>query len=471
MSITATGYYINSFRLQDLYIRSKKTLLLWTLIAGLLLASFTNYPAVILISLLLTLYSFGELVLALGKIVPVKEITTFLMVVQLLLAPFLDYEILAPQKISAMVVSQEVYFSFALPAVLTFLIGMRLRFSKYKIIQGEMNFSDADRKRHSKIGILLIIIGYMFFFLQNVLVVPGLEFLVIVLSLFRFVGIFYLMYSNNRFYQILILAVVIPATISTVRGSVFIDLLIWFFFIYAFAAIKFRIKTRTTVLIVISSIVFFMILQSVKMDYRKIEWRNNRVTQTATGVNLFADIFSANLQSINKNSLWIMQAKFINRLNQGFIVSYILKKDVVRTTDQINTYFSKELLGVILPRFIYSEKATVGDNKKFRYLTGIPLATSVTMNVGILGDGYGNFGYIGGILFCFGFGLFLNLVMGYCFLLSLRIKTVLFWMPLILFYVMRAGNEFYIITNWTVKVALVVISYYYISKRVFGKAI
>jgi hypothetical protein len=152
-------------------------------------------------------------------------------------------------------------------------------------------------------------------------------------------------------------------------------------------------------------------------------------------------------------------------------VSYILKKDVVRTTDQINTYFSKELLGVILPRFIYSEKATVGDNKKFRYLTGIPLATSVTMNVGILGDGYGNFGYIGGILFCFGFGLFLNLVMGYCFLLSLRIKTVLFWMPLILFYVMRAGNEFYIITNWTVKVALVVISYYYISKRVFGKAI
>jgi hypothetical protein len=471
MSITATGYYINSFRLQDLYIRSKKTLLLWTLIAGLLLASFTNYPAVILISLLLTLYSFGELVLALGKIVPVKEITTFLMVVQLLLAPFLDYEILAPQKISAMVVSQEVYFSFALPAVLTFLIGMRLRFSKYKIIQGEMNFSDADRKRHSKIGILLIIIGYMFFFLQNVLVVPGLEFLIIVLSLFRFVGIFYLMYSNNRFYQILILAVVIPATISTVRGSVFIDLLIWFFFIYAFAAIKFRIKTRTTVLIVISSIVFFMILQSVKMDYRKIEWRNNRVTQTATGVNLFADIFSANLQSINKNSLWIMQAKFINRLNQGFIVSYILKKDVVRTTDQINTYFSKELLGVILPRFIYSEKATVGDNKKFRYLTGIPLATSVTMNVGILGDGYGNFGYIGGILFCFGFGLFLNLVMGYCFLLSLRIKTVLFWMPLILFYVMRAGNEFYIITNWTVKVALVVISYYYISKRVFGKAI
>ncbi|MCO5242057.1 MAG: hypothetical protein M9904_18610 [Chitinophagaceae bacterium] len=457
--------------MQDIYIRSKKTLLLWTLVVGLLLASFTNYPAVILISLLLTLYTFGELVLALGKIVPVKEITALLMVVQLLLAPFLDYAILAPQEMSAMAVDQKTYFSFALPAVLAFLIGMRFRFRRPKIIQGEMDFSETDRKRHNKIGIILIVIGYVFLFLQNVLVIPGLEFVIVVLSLFRFVGIFYLMYSNNRFYQILILAVAIPATISTVRGSVFIDLLIWFFFIYAFAAIKFRIRTRITMLIVALSIIFFMILQSVKVDYRKIEWRSNRVTQETTGVSLFADIFSANLQSLNKANLWLMQAKFITRLNQGFIVSYVLKKDVVKTTNKTNTYLGRELLGVVLPRFIYSEKATVGDNKKFRYLTGIPLATSVSMNVGILGDGYGNFGYAGGIFFCFCFGFFLNLVMGYCFSLSRRIKTILFWMPLILFYVMRAGNEFYIITNWTVKVAFVVIAYYFISKKYFGKAI
>lgn len=165
-----------------------------------------------------------------------------------------------------------------------------------------------------------------------------------------------------------------------------------------------------------------------------------------------------------------MQAKFINRLNQGFIVSYIMRKNVANKMNQSN-FFSRELLGIFLPRFIYSDKATVGSNEKFRYLTGIPLATSVTMNVGILGDGFGNYGFAGGILFCFSFGLFLNLVIGYCFTLSRRIKTILFWMPLILFYVMRAGNEFYIITNWTVKVALVVVVYYFISKRIFGKPI
>lgn len=462
---------ITRYSLQGAYFKSRKSLLLWTLVTGVFLFSFTNNPAVITISLLLTLYCFGDLVLALGKIVPVKEVTALLMVVQLLLAPYLDYALLAPKRMSAMVVSRETYFSFALPAVLAFIVGMRLRFKQSKLLHGELGFSAADQKRNSKIGVSLIAIGYIFLLMQNVLIIPGLEFLIVVLTLLRFVGVFYLMYSDNKLSKLLILAVMIPTTISTVRGSVFIDLLIWFFYIYAFAAIKFKLKTRTTLFIVISSVLFLMVLQTVKVDYRKIEWSKNRVTRKATGVDLFTDIFSESIQSIDKNSLWAMQAKFITRLNQGFIVSYVLRKDVVKNTNQTNSYFSNELLGVILPRFIYSDKATVGDNKKFRYLTGIPLATSVSMNVGILGDGFGNFGFMGGILFCFGFGLFLNLVMGYCFSLSRKIKTILFWMPLILFYVMRAGNEFYIITNWTVKVALIVLAYYYISKRIFGKAI
>ncbi|HTN05242.1 hypothetical protein [Agriterribacter sp.] len=471
MNIAAPKYNIHPFSLQNAYFKSKKYLLLWTLIIGLLLVSFTNYPGVVTISLLLTFYCFGELILALGRIVPIKEITALLMVVQLLLAPYLDYTLLLPKKMSFMVVSQETYFSFAVPAVLAFLIGMRLRLGRSKTMQGTMSFNEADQKRNNKIGISLIIIGYIFLLMQNALVIPGLEFLIVVLALLRFVGIFYLMNSNNRFSRVLILAVVIPATISTVKGSVFIDLLIWFFFIYAFAAIKYRIKTTSTLIIVSSSMLFLMILQSVKMDYRKIEWSKNRVTKKATGVDLFTDIFSASVKSIDKNSLWIMQANFIKRLNQGFIVSYVLRKDIVNTTNKTDSYFSAELLGVLMPRFIYAEKATVGDNKKFRFLTGIPLVTSVAMNVGILGDGFGNFGYTGGILFCFGFGLFLNLAMGYCFTLSRTITTVLFWMPLIFFYVMRAGNEFYIITNWTVKVALVVIVYYYISKRIFGKPV
>lgn len=471
MNVAAIKNGINGYNLQSAYYKSKKTLLVWTLFAGLFLFSFTDNPFVINISLLLTFYCFGELVLALGKVVPVKEVTAFLMVTQLLMAPYLDYTLLAPNKLSMMGVNRETYFSFALPAVLAFIIGMRIKFKRSKILQGELEFSKVDLKMNGKIGVSLIIIGYVFLLLQSVLVFPGLEFLIVVLTLLRFVGIFYLMFSDNSLSKILILAVIVPATISTVRGSVFIDLIIWLFYIFALAAIKYKLKTRTTLIIVVSSMLFLMILQSVKVDYRNIEWSKNRVTRKITGVDLFVDIFSESVQTIDKNSLWVMQSKFINRLNQGFIVSYVLRKDIVTNTGQTNSYFSKELLGILLPRFIYSDKATVGDNKKFRILTGIPLATTVSMNVGILGDGYGNFGYTGGILFCFGFGLFLNLVMGYCFILSRRIKTLLFWMPLILFYVMRAGNEFYIITNWTVKVALVVVVYYYISKRIFGKPI
>ncbi|HRP33985.1 MAG TPA: hypothetical protein PKV73_18935 [Agriterribacter sp.] len=473
MSWVTPQYQINSFDLEKTYFRSKRWLLLLTFALGIGLVSFFNQPAAITISILLTFFCFGELVLALGKVLPVLEITSLLMVVQLLLVPYLDYSILAPKKMSAMVVSQETYFSYALPAVLAFIVGMRLRLRirKSKSWQGEMSFSEIDRKKNSKIGVGLIVIGYTSLLVQSVQSLPGLEFFIVVLTLMRFVGIFYLMNSDNRFSNLWILVVVVPATITTVRGSIFIDLLIWFFFIYAFVAIKYKVTAKTTLLIVVCTTFFLMILQTVKTEYRKIEWSTNRVTKEATGVDLFTDILSSRVQTIDKSSLWMMQAKFITRLNQGFIVSYVMRKDVVGTTNQTNLYFGNELLGIILPRFIFTEKATVGDNKKFRFLTGIPLATTVAMNVGILGDGFGNFGYIGGILFCFAFGVFLNLALNYCFTLSGKVPTILFWIPLIFFYVMRAGNEFYIITNWTVKVALVVVVYYAISKRIFGKAI
>ncbi|MCC7526596.1 MAG: hypothetical protein IT250_17360 [Chitinophagaceae bacterium] len=471
MSWVTPRYHVSQFDFQKVYFRSKRLLLLLTLALGICLVSFFDQPAVITISILLTFFCFGELVLALGKILPVTEITSLLMVVQLLLAPYLDYTLLAAKKMSAMVVPQEVYFSYALPAVLAFIIGMRFRFRKSNPWKGQMNLSEIDRKRNSKIGIGLIVLGYASLLIQNALPIPGLEFFIVVLTLMRFVGIFYLMNSDNRLSYLWILAVIVPSTITTVRGSIFIDLLIWSFFIYAFAAIKYKITTRTTLIIVISTTLFLMVLQSVKMDYRKIEWSTNSVAKEASGVDLFTDILSSRVQTMDKNSWWMIQAKFINRLNQGFIVSYVMRKDVVRTTKQTNSFLGSELLGVILPRFIFSGKATVGDNKKFRFLTGIPLATSVSMNVGILGDGFGNFGYAGGVFFCFVFGVFINIVLNYCFTLSRKIPTILFWIPLIFFYVMRAGNEFYIIANWTVKVALVVIVYYAISKRIFGKAI
>lgn len=452
------------------YRRTINTKVFIVLLTGVYLFSLTGNSFVVNTILLLSLYSFLDLILSLSKGLPIKEITGFLMVVQLLLTPYLDYSMLKPKGISFMAVSQEKYFYYALPAVFAFIIGMKIKLKKNadNIIQ---NINKGDKSKNSKIGIALIVIGYLFFILQKTFNLAGYEFIFVVLALFRFVGLFYLWFSNNKYTVVYMLLVLIPTTISTIQGSVFIDLVIWFFFIYAFAAIKYKVKIRTTITIVAASLFLLLILQSVKIRYRAVEWKSVNTLKTSTGIDLFADLFTSSLQTINEKSLFKMKANLIIRMNQGWIVSHVLKKDVPNSVTEQKTFLSDELVGIILPRFIYEDKAIVGDNKKFRYLTGINLNKSVSMNVGILGDGYGNFGFLGGILFCFLFGLFLNLAINVCLKISNRTYSILFWMPLIFFYAMRAGNEFYIITNWIVKSGIIVMFYFYISKRIFRKSI
>ena len=84
------------------------------------------------------------------------------------------------------------------------------------------------------------------------------------------------------------------------------------------------------------------------------------------------------------------------------------------------------------------------------------------MNVSIVGDGYGNFGPQGGILFCFVYGLSLGYFFRIFYKLAKSYPTLPFWGILIFFYSMRAGNEFYIIGNWIVKTCVLVFFYFFL---------
>lgn len=425
---------------------------------------FTNNEFFFNCSIALTIFSFLELLFALGKKIPVKESTTLLMVLQLLLTPYMDYYYLKAQGISFMAIPSESYFSYAFPAVLAFVIGLRLPiFSKNDFFS--LLFSDAEKKDHSTVGILLIIIGYLFFGINRITSVAGLDFIIYVLSLFRFVGLLYLLYSKNKYLLPISLAVMVPAAIITVQGSVFIDFIIWLYFIYAFAAMRYQFKFRTNAIVLVTTLITLLILQTVKIQYRRVEWGSQNIQRTSSGLDLFIDLFSKNLSSLDDKALQMMQNNMIIRMNQGWIVSHVIKKKDGNPYVEQKKFIYDELLGLVLPRFLFQDKATVGDNAKFRYLTGLPLNKKVAMNVGILGDGYSNFGFWGGILFCGIFGLFINFVFAQSLKISRTTPSMLFWIPLILFYAMRAGNEFYIIANWTIKVSIIVWAFFWIAGK------
>jgi hypothetical protein len=451
----------------DYKVRFKRNLAITGALA-IYLFLFTENSIFINGTLLLSCFSFVRLIFSIGISIPVKEVTEFLMVIQLLLMPYLDYELLQPKGISTMVVDQEMYFDYAFPAVFFFYIGLNIGLGKNRMNYRQVlnrQLSDEQKNAYQKVGWRLIAVGYFFVILKSVTTVPGLEFVTTVLQLFRFVGLFYLWLAGSRYIWIGMILVLLPTTIDTVRSSVFIDLIVWLFFVYAFAAIKLKIKTWVTILLFVGVGFFLIILQSVKVQYRQLTWKESLVAQEKEGVSLFGDLVGNRFDKLDAKSFGSMQTAMINRMNQGWIVSLVIKRDAPTMARERKFFIVDEIAGIFLPRIIYPDKPVVGDNSKFRFLTGFPLATTVAMNVGILGDGYGNFGYTGGLAFCFVFGLLVNCGITYFLKLSGRIPTLICWMPLIFFYVMRAGNEFYIITNWAIKVSLIVAVYYFLSKH------
>ncbi len=450
----------------------RRNALILTVIFAIYLAIFSEYSLVVNATLLLSWFSFWNFLFALGRIIPVKELTGLLMVVQLLLMPYLDYYTLRPMGVTSMAVNEETYFNFAFPAVIAFYLGIYIPMKKKNIdFTNLLNFPKEDKKKYGRIGICLILIGYLFTILGRLITLPGFEFFLTVLRFFSFVGLFYFMFSGSKYTILVILAVIIPSTISTIKSTVFIDLIVLLFFLYAFVAIKLRIKPIISFLLIVGISFILIILQSVKMQYRSESWSDRNVAMEKQGVSRFTDLFASKLTGLSSETYLLMQLNIINRMNQGWIVSRVIKKFPANSIEGGKNFFYNELLGIFLPRFIFPDKPVVGDNAKFRYLTGLPLVKTVAMNVGILGDGYGNFNYRGGILFCFLFGLLINIAINYFYRLVFKTPSLIFWMPLLFFYLMRAGNEFYIIANWTVKVAIIVATYFYISKRIFGKAI
>ena len=123
-------------------------------------------------------------------------------------------------------------------------------------------------------------------------------------------------------------------------------------------------------------------------------------------------------------------------------------------------------MGIFLPRFLFPDKAVVGDHEKFEKFAGWKLDRRVAMSVSILGDGYGNFGFAGGIVFCFLNGLLLNFLLSYCISLAKRYEaSLVLWIPVIFTFSIRCGDEFYIITNHIVKSSIIVLVIFMILKK------
>jgi hypothetical protein len=101
----------------------------------------------------------------------------------------------------------------------------------------------------------------------------------------------------------------------------------------------------------------------------------------------------------------------------------------------------KILEAAFLPRIIAPHKLNAGDRTIFMKYSRIPLAPGTSMALGAMGDGYINFGILGGCIFMFVLGLVFSEVLNGFYKFSKVYPFLLLFTPLVFYYPMRPDCE------------------------------
>ncbi|MFD2515655.1 hypothetical protein ACFSRY_17405 [Pontibacter locisalis] len=429
------------------------------LFLAIILFAFSSLSYLAILGVLFSLYILNELIYGFGKGFPVNLVISFLACLQWIIGPVLSYYTGINHPFYGMQVPEDYYFSFIIPGVILYHFGLSLPVLGVKQIPKlviESMREDALAK--VKGAYYLIGLGFVAGF-AAAFSPPSLIFFLYLLSQVKFIGCFYLYVSNSASNKVLYL-VFATLVLNALASAMFHDLLLWsLFFLFVFS-IKHHISLKTKFLGLFAGLFLLLLLQSVKYQYRNIAWSNASLGTFAQSEVFFGMVFN---KLMSPNELFDAKANetSITRLNQGWIISrvmnYIPYVEQFADGETVEGAFSAALL----PRFLSENKAMAGGRAMMERFTGIILQEGTSMNISLIGEGYGNYGRDGGIIFMFLIGIVFSLILRQLFIKSQENPTILFWIPFLFLQVVKAETDLTTTLNYLVKASIVMILVFY----------
>jgi hypothetical protein len=316
-------------------------------------------------------------------------------------------------------------------------------------------------KMNAQIGINMIYIGFVANYLSRIFTIPSaFNFMITLLGLMRFIGILFVWLSDHKYRKWIIIGVLVEFTIYTMASAILIQLIILSIFLYSYYTLVNKPNKLKIICLGTISLVILFFVQSVKKDYRDLIWKQN---VQSGNLGIFSDLLVGKITTLDNTSFLYTAAGVNLRLNQGWVMQLIMENLPNRKPFLNGEVFENEVTGLLLPRFVLIDKVEVQTSDKFEKFVGYKLH-GYTIAMGILGDGYGNFGIEGGMIFCFLVGLFYNFCVYLFYRISQKTPSVYLWGIFIFFYLIRAGDDFYIISNWIIKSSMMLAVIYFMFK-------
>lgn len=425
------------------------------LVAGAGFISFLDMFPLSLLAFIVTFGAMRALFIRIDQGLPLTQIAALLACLQWLVGPVWYYERDFNHAIMGMAVSSEEYLNYAIPGTAAFVLGLLI--FGYSLKQRSM-MAMISHKDFFVIGLALNGIA-LAGDLAGRLGPAGLSFAFFLISQLRYVGVLYLWFSPKPGAKWLAGIATLPLFFATAGSAMFHDMLLWsgLLFCFWFATRK-RLAWQKFAVLVAAGLVALTI-QGVKQSYRAKVWKNQDASLTAEIVT-----FWTNLSDLEPDEI---EESLLLRLNQGWIVSTVMHHvpaaEPFARGDTINDAF----IAAAVPRFLMPDKAMAGGRVNYTRFTGLPINESTSMNISLLGEGYANFGSIGGTAFLFFTGLGISLSVAICLKWSTRYPVFIFWIPLIFYQAIKAETDLTEILNHIIKGGALAFSCYWVVEKLF----
>jgi len=396
------------------------------------------------------------------KAYPILYLFAFTYFLQYIFSTYLIYNVYTNIGIR-MALKQEVYFDYAIPALLSLFAGVFL-FNKNIDVSGALK--RIDPQQANRLGYLLLVISYFF----DLLPVAGITLFSSVATFtgyLKYVAAFCFLFTRSKINYFLCGLIYVNLIAIVLRGGVFMDFINWATYLFFFLALKLQLSFSLRASFILLAAPLLILIQSVKEDYRKVAWKN----QDQAGLDLFTDI--AKKQKEEEADGSFAQKKgvvnTIARLNEGWHLAVTMKHVPRKEPFANGDEMMSDVVSSILPRVLVSNKKVVHSKEKFQQYTGLRLTGGTSMTIGLLGDFYINFGRTGSFVMLFVFGALVALLLRIFirrYVLSDPINII--WIPFMLSYLIRADNDFYIFLNCLTKGFLIFLAVNYIRHQWLG---
>ncbi|MGV8828598.1 MAG: hypothetical protein ACWA6U_09780 [Breznakibacter sp.] len=413
------------------------------------------------IGLGLSVYYVLETINRIGQTIPIVHLMISMSMLQWVVGPFIEYHNSAHHYKYHMYVDETTYMSFIVPAILSFIAGAWI-FRVDDRLEEIGERVTALLTRYPRIPYFFIGAGLLIPYL-GFLIPASLGFVLYVLSNLKYVGVVYLLYSGkpNR-WPVFMATMAFTAGASLATGM-FHDLLLWSMMLSTFVARELKLLFNYKLIFAVLGLFLAITIQSVKGEYRVITGQGYGGNRFTLFMGLAVDQWTSGriVNPIDDTDMNV-------RLNQGWIISAIMHHVPQKEPFAGGGTVSEAITSSLLPRFLAPDKKKAGGQENFERFTGLKLNQGTSMGISIVGEGWANYGYGGGIAFMFCWGMFIGWFWRKLVFYSSTYPTILLWSPILFLQVVKAETELVVVLNYLIKASVVVFGLLWFIKRQWG---